>query len=69
MSHTYKLVTVVGTSAQSYEDAIQSAVRDASGTLRHLGWFEVAEMRGRIEQGKVIEYQVTMQVGFRVETS
>lgn len=67
MNPTYKMVTLVGCSATSYEDAIQRAVTDAARTVRHLGWFEVVEMRGRIDGDKVVEYQAKIQVGLRVE--
>jgi len=65
---THKLVTIVGTSPKSFEEAIGSGLTDASTTLRNLEWFEVQELRGRVQNGKVGEYQVKMQVGFRVET-
>ena len=68
MSGTYKLVTVVGTSANSYEQALERAIQDASGSLRNLSWFEVKEQRGAIKDGKVSEYQIKVDVGFRVET-
>jgi flavin-binding protein dodecin len=68
MGKTFKMVHLVGTSATSYEDAIRNAVADASKSLRHLGWFEVEEMRGRVEDGKVVEYQVKIQVGFKVDS-
>ncbi len=38
-----------------------------SGTLRNLGWFEAARMRGAIKDGKVQRYQVTLKVGFTLE--
>jgi flavin-binding protein dodecin len=44
----YKVVEVVGTSEQSISKAIDNAINKASGTLRNLGWFEVAHMRGAI---------------------
>jgi flavin-binding protein dodecin len=69
MNATYKLVTVVGTSPQSYEEAIKHAVTDATATLRHVTWFEVKEMRGRVDDGAVVEYQVKLELGFRVEKS
>lgn len=69
MSHTFKVVTVVGTSPQSHHDAIQNGIKDAGASLRHLAWFEVREMRGRVEQGRIVEYQVKLDIGFRVETS
>ena len=67
MSNTYKMVTVVGTSTDSYEAAIANALSDATATVRNLSWFEVPEQRGRIVDGKVAEYQIKLQIGFRVE--
>ncbi len=63
----YKVVEVVGTSEQSISKAIEGAVAKASTSLRHLGWFEVAQIRGSIEDGKVNKYQVTLKVGFTLE--
>lgn len=63
----YKVVEVVGTSEQSISKAIDNAIVKASGTLRHLGWFEVKHIRGNIEAGKVNRYQVTLKVGFTLE--
>jgi len=68
MSGTFKLVTLVGTSPDSYERAIDGAIRDAAASLRNLCWFEVVELRGRIAEGRVAEYQVKLQAGFKVET-
>ena len=66
MAKTYKIIELVGTSDKGYEDAIHSAVVEASKTLKGLSWFEVAEMRGGIQDGKVTEYQVILKVGFRL---
>jgi flavin-binding protein dodecin len=63
----YKVVEVVGTSEQSISKAIEAAVAKASQSLRHLGWFEVAQIRGSIDDGKVKRYQVTLKVGFSLE--
>ena len=67
MSKVYKMVTVVGTSTESCEKAIENGVAEASRTLRHLHWFEVVETRGRVVDGSVAEYQVKMELGFRVQ--
>jgi len=65
---TYKMVTVVGTSKESYEGAVRSAIADAARSLRHLDWFEVKEMRGRLGSGgRVEEWQVKLDVGFRLD--
>jgi flavin-binding protein dodecin len=63
----YKVVEVVGTSGQSISKAIDSAINKASGTLRHLGWFEVGQIRGDIKDGRVNRYQVTLRIGFTLE--
>lgn len=63
----YKLTEVVGTSSESYAAATQAAVAKASETLRNLDWFEVTDMRGRIQNGKVAQFQVTVKMGFRLD--
>jgi flavin-binding protein dodecin len=63
------MVTLVGTSPESYEAAIDNALTDAAASLRNMSWFEIAEQRGRIVDGKVAEYQIKLQVGFRVEVA
>ncbi len=64
---TYKLVEIVGTSENSFAEAASNGVEKASKTLRNIDWFEVTEMRGRVEKGKIAEYQVKMKLGFRLE--
>ena len=63
----YKLVEIVGTSSESFAKAVATGVERASETLRHIDWFEVTELRGRVADGKVAQYQVKMKVGFRLE--
>jgi len=63
----YKMVEIVGTSSESFAKAVATGVERASETLRHVDWFEVTEMRGRVEKGKVAQYQVKMKVGFRLD--
>jgi len=63
----YKLIEVTGTSTFGIDDAIQSAVARASQTVRHMQWFEVIEMRGRIDENHVSEWQVSLKIGFSLE--
>jgi hypothetical protein len=65
--HVYKVVELVGSSEESVSKAIDRAIAKASLTLRHLGWFEVMNVRGHIQDGKVAHYQVTIKAGFRLE--
>ena len=68
MPGVYKLTEVVGTSPVSFAEATKAAVAEASKTVRHLAWFEVTDMRGRIKDGKVEEFQVTLKLGFRLDS-
>lgn len=65
--HVYKKINLVGSSKESIEDAVRTAVSRASQTMRRLDWFEVKEIRGWIEEGDVQHFQVDLQVGFRLE--
>jgi flavin-binding protein dodecin len=62
----YKKIEVVGTSSMNLEDAIQNAVVKSAETVRNMSWFEVSEIRGRIEDGEVAQWQVGVRVGFAV---
>jgi hypothetical protein len=59
---------LVGTSGASVSDAIQNAVTRAAGTVRNIRWFEVVQVRGEVAGGKVARYQVTLKVGFTLES-
>ena len=63
----YKLVEIVGTSEESFAKAVATGVERASETLRNVDWFEVTELRGRVQNGKVAQYQAKIKVGFRLD--
>lgn len=64
----YKTLELTGTSDSSIEDAVNTAIHRAHQTVKHLAWFQVIETRGNIEKGKVHHWQVTLKVGFALET-
>ena len=65
--HVYKMLELVGSSTTSSDDAIRNAIATAAKTLRHIDWFETVQTRGHVADGKVVHYQVTLKVGFRLE--
>ena len=65
--NVYKVIELVGSSPSSIEDAIEGAISRASSTLHDIGWFEVIETRGHVENGRVAHYQVTLKIGFTLE--
>ena len=67
--HIYKKLEMVGSSKQSIEDAIENALAECHKSVKNMDWFEVVETRGHIVDGKVGHYQVTIKVGFKIESS
>ncbi|MGY1824224.1 dodecin [Geodermatophilus sp. SYSU D00079] len=66
-NHVYRMSEIVGSSPTSVDDAIRTAVRKASQTVRNIEWLEVQQIRGMVENGDVAYFQVEMKIGFRVE--
>jgi hypothetical protein len=67
--HTYRVIEIVGTSPDSVDAAIRNGLSRAAKTTRGLDWFEVQSVRGHLENGAVAHFQVTMKVGFRLESA
>jgi hypothetical protein len=65
--HVYRLSEIVGSSPTSVDDAIRTAIRKASQTVRNIDWFQTGEIRGQVVDGDVAYFQVTLKIGFRVE--
>ena len=65
--HTYKIIELVGSSSEGSDHAIRDAIGKAALTVKHIDWYEVVDSRGHIVDGKVLHYQVTIKVGFRLE--
>lgn len=63
----YKVIELVGSSSQSWEDAAKTAVETASESLRDLRVAEVNELDMQIEDGKVVAYRARVKVSFKHE--
>jgi len=61
----YKIITLVGTSTESWEKAASAAVEQASKTLRDLRIAEVEELDMQIENGKVTAYRAKVRISFK----
>ncbi|MFF0109276.1 dodecin [Streptomyces hirsutus] len=66
-NHTYRVTEIVGTSPDSVEQAVRNGVERAAQTLRNLDWFEVTQVRGQLEEGRIAHWQVGLKVGFRLD--
>ena len=63
----YKIITLVGTSPDSWEKAASSAVEMASKSLRDLRIAEVEQFDLQIENGKITNYRAKVKVSFKYE--
>lgn len=61
----YKVITLIGTSTESWERAAAAAVERASQTLQDLRVAEVRELDMQLEEGKVIAYRAKVRVSFK----
>ena len=62
-----RITEISSTSQKSFEDAIQSAVARATKTLRNVRGAWVKEQQIKIEEGKIVEYQVNLMITFVLE--
>jgi flavin-binding protein dodecin len=67
-NHTYSITEIVGTSEEGVDAAVRNGIAEAAKTLRNLDWFEVKEIRGHLDDGKVADWQVRVKLGFRHES-
>lgn len=64
----YKIIELVGTSAESWEKAAAAAVNTASRSLEDLRIAEVVKQDLVLEEGKVAAYRVRLKVSFKYHT-
>jgi flavin-binding protein dodecin len=63
----YKVIEIVGSSADSWEKAAAAAGEQASKSLRHLRIAEVAGLDIHLEGGKIVAYRTKLKVSFKFE--
>ena len=61
----YKVITLIGTSTESWERAAAAAIQRASETLEDLRVAEVRELDMLLEEGNVISYRAKVRVSFK----
>ena len=63
----FKKITLIGTSTESFDDAVDNAVDRAEATLENVYWVEVEEMGVEIAGAPHREYQAEVEVAFELE--
>ena len=62
-----KVIELVGTSHEGWEDAVQQVVKEASSTLQEITGVDVVHQTALVENGNITEYRATVHVAFIVE--
>jgi flavin-binding protein dodecin len=65
----YKIVELVGTSPNSWEEAARDVIETSTKSLRDLRIAEVGQLDMRIENGKIVEYRARVKLSFKYEGS
>jgi flavin-binding protein dodecin len=63
----FKKVTLIGTSAENFEGAVDNAIDRAEATLENVHWVEVVEQGVELASTEGREYQAEVEVAFKLE--
>jgi flavin-binding protein dodecin len=63
----YKIVELVGTSPESWEEAAKNAVNTAGKTLKDLRIAEIVQMDMKVEENRVVAYRARVKLSFKFQ--
>ena len=63
--NVYKVITIIGSSSESWEKAAAAAIQQASKSIKDLRIAEVEDLDMQIEEGKIITYRAKINLSFR----
>jgi dodecin len=71
MTDVAKIIEIVGSSTQGWEDAVQVALTEAGKTIQGITGLEVVDMTGKVDPstGKIEFYRATVKIAFGVKHS
>ncbi|HHY70666.1 MAG TPA: dodecin domain-containing protein [Thermoanaerobacterales bacterium] len=64
---TVKVLELVGESQNSWQEAVENAVKDANKTIRNITGVEVLNNTANVQEGKIVEYKANVQIAFKVD--
>ena len=69
MAQVAKVVTIIGSSTESFAKAADAAVQEAAKTLRGITGADVLSMSALVEGDRISEYRTTVNIAFAIERS
>lgn len=67
MAQVAKVVTIIGSSPESFAKAAEAAVQEAAKTLRGITGADVISMSANVEGDRITEYKTTVNIAFAIE--
>jgi dodecin len=58
---------ITAASTEGFQQAAEEGLKRATKTLRGVTGFEVVSLKGKVENGKIAEFRVTLEVTFILE--
>ncbi len=68
MERVARVSEVIAASPISFDEAVKAGFERANSTLRNITGLRILEQRVSVEDGKISEYRVRMEVIFVLET-
>ena len=62
-----KIVELIGSSPNSWEEAAGNAVKEAAKTVRNIKGVHVKRCTAKVEKNKIVEYRTVVRIAFIVE--
>jgi len=62
-----KIVELIGSSPEGWEEAVENAVKEAAKTIKNIRGVHVKRCTARVEDNKIVEYRADVKVAFVVE--
>ena len=66
-SPVVKVIELIATSAEGFDDAIEKGVATAAQSLRHISGADVKHMTVAVKNGKIMQYRVDLKVAFALD--
>ena len=67
MADIAKVITIIGSSPESFAKAADAAVQEAAKTLRGITGADVVSMSCGVDDGRIVEYRTTVNIAFGIE--
>jgi dodecin len=68
MANVAKVITVIGSSPESFAKAADAAVQEAAKTVRGITGADVVSMSAEVQDGRISQYRTTVNIAFGVES-